>query len=316
MLGFIVLLLSGCSTYYGKYDYNKYFQNKEPFIIVDDEQEAAKFIARKLAHRFKRSGPRTVVVLNFTDEYGDSLKQGAFFAGMIISGLDRYRNPIVVERDALYEIVKERELTQTNLISNKGYELKKLIQAEYILNGRILCGKRDDMISVRCFEVGTGKVVYASTISIDRTPEIQVSSAPPIIIITDPYRPGPHYPKPPSIPKPPTPDPDDETDKKPSPPGNSIENIGKKDLDKAKPSTSDQIKYKKKPENKVTKKPSSTNLKKESQTPEDSVKTTITPAKKKVEKKVEEKEPGEEILKEKDKKSTSSTTKKESVFKK
>ncbi|MCK4813499.1 MAG: hypothetical protein KAT14_06135, partial [Candidatus Marinimicrobia bacterium] len=268
MLGFIVLLLSGCSTYYGKYDYNKYFQNKEPFITVDNEQEAAKFIARKLARRFKRSGPRTVVVLNFTDEYGDSLKQGAFFAGMIISGLDRYRNPIVVERDALYEIVKERELTQTNLISNKGYELKKLIQAEYILNGRILCGKRDDMISVRCFEVGTGKVVYASTISIDRTPEVQVPPAPPIIIITDPHRPGPHYPKPPrppspeppSTPKPPTPDPDDETDKKPSPPSDGIENIGKKDLDKAKPSTSNQIKYKKKPEDKVTKKPSSTNL--------------------------------------------------------
>ena len=199
ILALIVLMLGSCSTYYGKYDYNRYFQNNEPYVIVDSEEAAAEFIARKLARRFRRMHRQeSLSVLAFTDEYGDRINRGDFFARMIVAEMTRYNNPIVVERESLYELVKERELSMTNLIDNEGYELRQLMQADYILHGRILRGKHEDMISVRCFEVGTGQVVYASTVSIDYSPED------PVIVITNP---GP-YPHPGPTPRPPHIDPD------------------------------------------------------------------------------------------------------------
>lgn len=153
-------------------------------MTVDSEEEAAQHISRKLAKAFRKSPQQSIAILNFTDEYGDRLNRGVFFADMVTSGLLYYRNPIVVERESLYEIVKEQELSQTNLIADRGTELNQLVQADYIMSGRILRGRQEDMISVRCFRVGTGEVVYASTISIDYTPD-------PIVVPTPTYPQGP-----------------------------------------------------------------------------------------------------------------------------
>ncbi len=309
----IILMLASCSTYYGKYDYDRYFQNNEPFVTVDSEEEAAEFIARKLARRFRRFGKQTLSILAFTDEYGDRINRGDFFSQMVIAGLSRYRNPIVIERESLYEIVKERELSLTNLIDNEGYELNKLLQADYILHGRILRGKHEDMISVRCFEVGTGQVVYASTVSIDYTPEpiyIPVpTTTPPIIIVHPPTGPGPD-----PTPNPPTgPDPKTEPVQKPKPkPSDGTENVKKIDLDNQKKSTSDQYQYKKKPvDNPPVKKPSSVSTKETVTVKQNTtVKKSVTPKKE-----VINKDPQEE-KKEESKKSSSTTSKKSSTLKK
>ncbi|MEA2077257.1 MAG: CsgG/HfaB family protein [Candidatus Marinimicrobia bacterium] len=310
----IILMLGSCSTYYGKYDYDRYFQNNEPFITLDSEEEAAKFIARKLARRFRRYGRQTLSVLAFTDEYGDRINRGDFFAQMVISGLSRYRNPMVIERESLYEIVKERELTLTNLIDNEGYELNKLLQADYILHGRILRGKHEDMISVRCFKVGTGEVVYASTVSIDYTPDVYVPAPVPpqgpIIIVNVPG----HSPKP--EPKPdPKPDPEPEIEKPKPKPSDGIENKGKIDLDDQKKSTSDQYQYKKKEvDDPPAKKPSSTTT-----TDNGTVTVKTEPIKKKTpvkEEVIQEKDPLKEEKKVESKKSSTTTSKKSSTLKK
>lgn len=274
ILASILLFISSCSTYYRQYDYNQYFQNNEPFVTVDSEEEAASFIARKLARRFKRSGYKTIAVLNFTDEYGDRINRGDFFSGMIVSGLTRYRNPIVVERASLYEIVKERELSQTNLIDNKGYEIQQLVQADYILHGRILRGRHDDMISVRCFKVGTGEVVYATTVSIDYTPDqVYIPTHPPIIIVTTPPT-GPS-PNPPTQ----TPEEDKEPITKPKPrPSDGTEGQGKIDLDNSKKTPSDQYQYKKKPiTTPLVKKPTSADTSKSTSSKTTSIKKTVSP---------------------------------------
>ncbi|RKY54963.1 MAG: hypothetical protein DRP93_04335 [Candidatus Neomarinimicrobiota bacterium] len=297
----ILLLISSCSTYYGNYDYNQYFQNNEPFVTVDGEEEAAGFVARKLARGFRRNPKQTIVVLNFTDEYGDRLNRGIFFTNMIVSELSNYRNPIVIERESLYEIVKERELTQTNLIENRGTTITSLVQADYILTGRILRGKHDDMISVRCFKVGTGEVVYASTISIDYTPD-------PIYIPVQVPAPAPNYPHPNPQPGPsPKPNPKPEPEiVKPSPkPNDGIENIGKIDLGNSKKSSSDQYQKKTKPT--VTtpiKKPTSVNTKTSVTSKDTTVKKSI-PVKKTITKEV--KQVKEESAVEEVKKSTKSS---------
>jgi hypothetical protein len=318
----ILIVISSCSTYYGKYDYNQYFQNNEPFVTVDSEEEAASFIARKLARGFRRSTPQTIAILNFTDEYGDRLNRGVFFADMVMSGLSYYRNPVVVERNALYEIVKERELSQTNLIANKGTELSSLIQADLILTGRILRGRHEDMISVRCFRVGTGEVVYASTISIDYTPDPVVVPVPtpPHVIVVDPGRTTP-----------PTQDPvviidnsdndnngNNDPVEKPKPkPSTGTENKGKIDLNNTKKIENDQYQYKETPT--VTppevKKPSVVK-----EIPQDINKTVlvkktvpVVKKSKKVEEVVVEKDPlveEKEVPKKEESKTTTSTVKK------
>jgi len=312
ILASILLFISSCSTYYGKYDYNQYFQNNEPFITVDSEEEAASFIARKLARRFKRSGYKTIAVLNFTDEYGDRLNRGDFFAGMIVSGLTRYRNPIVVERASLYEIVKERELSQTNLIDNKGYEIQQLVQADYILHGRILRGRHDDMISVRCFKVGTGEVVYATTVSIDYTPDpVYIPTRPPVIIVTPPT----------TIivdgtPNPPTQTPEDKKEPVTKPktkPSDGTESKGKIDLDNSKKTPSDQYQYKKKPvTTPLVKKPTSVKPK-SSITNKNTVVKKAVPVTKEV---IKYEESVEEEKEEKSKESSTTSTKKTTSEKK
>jgi TolB-like protein len=257
LLASILLFLSSCSTYYGKYDYNQYFQNNEPFITVETEEDAAFFIAKKLARGFRRTPLQTIAVLNFTDEYGDRLNRGVFFADMVVSGLSYFKNPVVVERESLYELVKERELSQTNLIENRGSAISSLTQADYILSGRILRGKHEDMISVRCFRVGTGEVVYASTVSIDYTPDAYVPVSPPphgpIIIVTDPHGSSSKTDPQPEVKEP---EPDPEPQKKPqTKPSDGTEGKGKIDLDNIKKTPSDQYQNKKKPVAPTVKKP-------------------------------------------------------------
>jgi len=162
------ILLTGCSTSYNAYDYNRYFQNNEPFFSVSNEQEAAQKVANKLFKIFRRMPEKRVAVLNFTDEYGDRLNRGIFFADMIVAGVSYYRYPRIVERDMLYEIVKEQELSETNLMQSQGEVVGRLVNADAIVAGRILRGNRSDRISVRCFKVGTGEVIYAATISVER----------------------------------------------------------------------------------------------------------------------------------------------------
>ncbi|MBN2780437.1 MAG: hypothetical protein JXR21_00560, partial [Candidatus Marinimicrobia bacterium] len=163
------------------------------------------------------------------------------------------------------------------------YELHRLVQADYILHGRIYRGDWDDMVSVRCFEVGSGRVIYAATIDIDRTPDF----------IPQPHYgpyPGPHpEPRSPRPPHPPKPgpviiiEPSEPEEETPVKPKDKIENVGKKDPGNAKPSTSDQYQYKKKDDDPPKKEEPAVEIK------ENGLK------KDPVIKKIEEKEPVQEI---------------------
>lgn len=167
----VILIMFSCSTSYNKYDYNEYFQNNEPFVTVESEQEAAYRIAYKLNRIVRHSSGLTVAVLSFTDEYGDQLTRGDIFADMVTSAVSSKRYLRVVERNMLYEIIKEQELSESNLTESRGEVVGKLMNVDAIITGRILRSKWEDQISVRCFKVGTGEVIYASTINIDYRPE-------------------------------------------------------------------------------------------------------------------------------------------------
>ncbi|MDZ7821198.1 MAG: hypothetical protein U5N26_04955 [Candidatus Marinimicrobia bacterium] len=147
----VLLLLSCSTTRYTHYEYDRYFQNTEPYTYVDDPEDAARYIARKIARQFHRSEYRTIAVLNFTDEYGDPLNRGMYFADDVAFALSRYRNPVVVKRETLYEMVRERQLFHRDLIRERGYMASRLVHADYVLTGRIIRGEWDEMVSVRCF---------------------------------------------------------------------------------------------------------------------------------------------------------------------
>jgi hypothetical protein len=258
-----IILFTSCSTTYNfesDYSYNRYFQQHEPYHRVDNEYEAAKLIARKLGRIFRRMGPRSLAVLDFSDEYGDRSLRGRVLADMIVMDLYHYRNPVIIKRGSLNELMLERELSTYDLLTERGYRLRQLANADFILHGRIQTGVWDEVISLRCFEAGSGKVMYAATIRIDRRHDLHR--------IFDGYRrpsrSHPRHPRPPRFPDSGREDDDDEDDddlkKKPSN-NDGIEKVGKKELDKSKPSDSEQ--YKKK-ESKTEKNEDEKSIKKES----------------------------------------------------
>ncbi|MBW6458199.1 MAG: hypothetical protein K0B52_03460 [FCB group bacterium] len=249
MLPLVLLLLGGCAaTYYVEngYHYNEFYQKYEPYRSVSDDHDAARYIARQLNRYFRQDPYKRIAVLNFTDEYGEMLNRGVRISDRIASELSRNRNLWVIDRRMLYETVYEMGYTYRGLIVNKGYQLRTLAGADYVLHGRVMPGVWEDAISVRCFEVETGRVVFATTLYVER----HYSQRPP----------GPRPPRPPHPPRPPRPHPEppsqrdpgenddgQSTIKKPGEKRDPIETIGKKPLENEKPSSSDQIQYKKKP---------------------------------------------------------------------
>lgn len=285
----LLLLFSSCTTYNYESDYshNSYFQPHEPQYHVGNQHEAAKLIARKLARNFRHFAPSTLAILDFSDEFGKHSFRGSVFADMIAFYLYEYRNPLVVKRATVNELMLERELTIYDLLNDRGYRLRELAKADYILYGRIHEKMWDEEISLRCFESGSGRVIFAATIRNDRSDPERVFG---------PFRPHPRrHPQPPHPPRPHRPgrynpdnddnddDKNDDLKKKPSN-NDDIENVGKKDLDKSKPSDSDQYQYKGKEKNdkeSVTKKGSAV---KKSNTESNSIKKKPASAVKKVEK--------------------------------
>ncbi len=174
----IILIFNACSTYYGKYDNNRYFEKFESVITFYGEEAAASFIAGKLNRILKHNGQQTLYISSFTDENGDTLIGGDMFAKKIVSAMTPYRDIKVVEDKSLFEVARERELTLKDLIDNNGYELEKLLNVKSILHGRIMKSGNAIMISIRCFETGTGSVIYATIIRIDFSPERVYELAP------------------------------------------------------------------------------------------------------------------------------------------
>ncbi len=248
----LLILLGACASgnYYEKFEYNTYFQRYEPHHTVDSRQDAARLIARKVANVFRKRAPLSLAVLDFTDEYGDRLISGSLFSDEISRHLLRYRNPLLIQRGNLNQLIMEQRLSSHDLLYDHAFRLQQLSRADYVLYGRIYRGLWDEQISFRCFEAGTGIVVYAATLNINYRDHAPPPSARP----HRPHRP-PHSSPPPSRPLGPSdnttkPQPGEEEGLKKEPKSGGIEQVGKIKLDDKKPSDSDQYKEKKKEEEK------------------------------------------------------------------
>jgi TolB-like protein len=244
----ITMLLGSCTSYYvsNDYQYDEFYQRHEPYQSVDDDREAARYIARNLNRYFRHTGYARIAVLNFTDEYGDHLNRGVYFADRVEMELSRYRNMRVIDRRGLYETVYDLGFTHRGLVVNKGYQLRNIARADYVLHGRIMPGTWDDVVSVRCFEVETGRVIFASTFYVERSYDLRPPGPRPYPR-QHPRPPHPGYR--PGRPSKEEPDEDDgqSTIKKPGEKRDPIESVGKKDLNDTKKSDSGQTQYKKKP---------------------------------------------------------------------
>ncbi|MDD3716321.1 MAG: hypothetical protein PHT46_04360 [Candidatus Marinimicrobia bacterium] len=246
----LLILLSACVSYnYSeKYEYDNYFQRHEPVLTVESRNDAARLIARRVGRVFRKLGPKSLAVLDFTDEYGDRMISGSLFSDQIALNLYHYQNPVIIQRGTINELIREQELSIQNLLFDRAFRLRQLSRADFVLYGRIYRGLWEEQISLRCFEAGTGNVIYAATIRINYE---RFGMRPP-----RPPRPlePPHPPRPPRPPddnSKPDPGDNDQDDLKKKPNGSGIENVGKIKLDNAKSSDSDQYQYKKKEEEKT-----------------------------------------------------------------
>ncbi|MDD4961847.1 MAG: hypothetical protein PHX07_06375, partial [Candidatus Marinimicrobia bacterium] len=99
----LLILLSACVSYnYSeKYEYDNYFQRHEPVLTVESRNDAARLIARRVGRVFRKLGPKSLAVLDFTDEYGDRMISGSLFSDQIALNLYHYQNPVIIQRGTI-----------------------------------------------------------------------------------------------------------------------------------------------------------------------------------------------------------------------
>ena len=165
-----LIFVVSCSTFVSHYDYDRYFQEKESVIAFFNYDEAATHIAKKMSQIFKKmSGPK-LAVIPFADETGDWSAQGEILARNILNDLHGYANLRIPDHTGLNKHILEDNLTLAQLVDDNGALLTTLLDADYILHGQLVRGEQFDEVSLRCFKAGSREVVYATTVSIERSP--------------------------------------------------------------------------------------------------------------------------------------------------
>ncbi|MCK4529849.1 MAG: hypothetical protein KAU44_01615 [Candidatus Marinimicrobia bacterium] len=165
----IIIMMGSCSSYYSNYNYHQYFQKNEPLITVYSEDAATLHISNKVSHILKHNAQETIGVLSFTDENGGRIDHVNTLPQKIVSLLDSQHNPKLFDHAPYYKFLEENQLA--GMAENTDPDLAGIFKMDYILHGRILKEEFQDRISIRCFNMKSGEVIYAGTICINYAPD-------------------------------------------------------------------------------------------------------------------------------------------------
>jgi FlgO protein len=89
-----------------------------------------------------------IAVFNFKGALGRKSQKGRIFSLLLFSQLSNYDSIKMVERLRLARIMKERKLNRSFLVSRKYLELAVLVNANYIVTGRIYKDEDEGEITV------------------------------------------------------------------------------------------------------------------------------------------------------------------------
>lgn len=89
-----------------------------------------------------------IAVFDFKGAFNRSFKQGTQFSLLLFSELNASDNIKMVERQQIDKVMKEKKLTRSGLIGHKYMQIARIINADYIVTGRIYTDEDEDEIKV------------------------------------------------------------------------------------------------------------------------------------------------------------------------
>lgn len=89
-----------------------------------------------------------IAVFDFKDAFYNKSKTGKVVSLLLFAELSKYDSIKMVERQRLARIMKERKLNRSSLVNRKYLELAVLVNADYIVTGRIYTDEDEDEIKV------------------------------------------------------------------------------------------------------------------------------------------------------------------------
>lgn len=101
-----------------------------------------------------------IAIFDFKDAFNNKSKTGRVFALLLFAELSKHDSIKMVERQHLTKIIKERKLNRSSLVSHKYLELAVLVNADYIVTGRIYTDEDEDEIKVnlKLIKCADGKI--------------------------------------------------------------------------------------------------------------------------------------------------------------
>ncbi|MCF6176250.1 MAG: CsgG/HfaB family protein [Victivallaceae bacterium] len=99
-----------------------------------------------------------IAVFDFKNVMNGKSNTGAAFSLLLFAELSVYDDIKMVEREELNKIMKERKLKRSGLVKNNYMEIAALINADYIVTGRIFKEEDEIIINLKLTRCSDGKI--------------------------------------------------------------------------------------------------------------------------------------------------------------
>lgn len=101
-----------------------------------------------------------IALFDLNNVVGGSSKDGRMFSMLLFAELSNYNSVKMVERKRLNEIMRERKLNRSALVKRKYMELAVLVNADYIVTGRIYrdLDENEIVINLKMTRCSDGKI--------------------------------------------------------------------------------------------------------------------------------------------------------------
>ena len=101
-----------------------------------------------------------IALFDLNNVVGGNSKDGRIFSMLLFAELSNYDSVKMVERKRLNEIMRERKLNRSALVERKYMELAALVNADYIVTGRIYrdIDENEIVINLKMTRCSDGKI--------------------------------------------------------------------------------------------------------------------------------------------------------------
>ncbi len=101
---------------------------------------------------------RVIAIFDFKGAVRSNYDKGKKFSLLLFSKLSAYNNIKMVERQQLNKLLKERKLNRSGLVDLKYLEIAKLLNADFIITGRLFEDGDNKIINLKLTRCSDGTI--------------------------------------------------------------------------------------------------------------------------------------------------------------